>query len=390
MVGGQIDQPLIGGVLEGPQHAGDVAQRGIGPTPLLQRLSRLAFEVDEQPVLRRAEHLPQVQIAVDPLHRDLLARELAVPLLDQRGVPAEVGHGCGGGLQPLEHGVDGKIHRGRAEFGGQRGMHGGHRLAQPVGLAGEVAADLVGVEVTLGEQVARAGRGHVPALGAVRGELGHHAQRTGLGTCSIPGGLVRAEQRRDVRVTGPGQHPVQLDVGVDARGEATEHLEHRPVLEDDAGVALLDPRHARNSGRRQVGARFLLEAQSADGGRRIDQGQQLLRRIGIVERIAGHPFAVGSVDGSDGGEVAVLVDRLGAPAQQHLVPLCAAVGVGHVEQHQFDAVGQRGDGGRSRGDQFSAAPGIPALADDPVGERQIVDGHHCSPPSVGSGRSMNQ
>ena len=53
---------------------------------------------------------------------------------------------------------------------GQRGVHLGGRRAEPCRLAGEVAADLVGVQVGLGEEVAHAGLGQLPAVGGVAQE----------------------------------------------------------------------------------------------------------------------------------------------------------------------------------------------------------------------------
>ena len=158
-------------------------------------------------------------------------------------------------------------------------MHRSHRLAQPVGLAGEVAAHLVGVQVALGEQVARAGGGHVPALGGVRRERGDHAERVRL---TVERRLERSEQPRHVRVAGAGQHPVELDVGVDARGDAAEHLEDRRP-----------PRTPRwcCSARRPTPAARRPAAASTSGSlpkrtrrprtdrrRRIDQRQQVLPR----------------------------------------------------------------------------------------------------------------
>ena len=54
--------------------------------------------------------------------------------------------------------------------------HGG---AEPVGLAGEVAAHLVGVQVGLGEEVAGAGQGQVPAVAGGAQELLEHRQGAG-------------------------------------------------------------------------------------------------------------------------------------------------------------------------------------------------------------------
>ena len=140
---------------------------------------------------------------------------------------------------------------------GQCRVHRCDRLTQPVRLTGEVAAHLVGVQVALGEQVAGAGRGHVPALGGVGRELGDHAERAGL---TRPRRLEEPQQPRHVRVAGPGQHPVELDVGIDPRGDAAEHLEDGFLLEHHTGVALLGARHPRRDVERQRDVGLLAEA----------------------------------------------------------------------------------------------------------------------------------
>ena len=118
------------------------------------------------------------------------------PRAQALGVRRQVGH-------HVERGVEPGGHRGRqlglllggadvgGEVGGEGLVHLGQRLAQPGGLGGEVAADLVGVEVGLGEQVAHAGQRGVPAVGGGAQELLEHrqlqrARRSGPGASSQP------------------------------------------------------------------------------------------------------------------------------------------------------------------------------------------------------------
>ena len=243
-------------------------------------------------------------------------------------------------------------------------MHRGDRFAQPIGLTREVAAHLVGVQVALGEQVTCAGGRHVPALGGVRRERGHHAQRAGF---AVPGRLERAEQPRHVRVTRTRQHPVQLDVRVDAGGDATEDLEDGLFLEDDACVALLGTRHPRRGVHRQRDVGLLAESHIVDRRRRIDQRQQVLGGGRVVERVVGGAVAVGP----DRRDVLVLLDGTRIPPHDHLIALRRAVGVGDVEQHQVEVVAKRHGMRRFGRGQFAGAAGVPALLRKPLRPRKV-------------------
>jgi hypothetical protein len=193
-----------------------------------------------------------VEVAVHALHGERLVGQLPVALLDTFSVHLDGRHHGGHRVEPLQKCVDGERFARRTERRGQGAVHGRHRRTQPVGLRGEVAAR---------GEVARAGRCHVPALCGVRGELGHHAQRVKL---TVERRLERSEQPCHVRVARPGQLAVQLDVGVDARSDAAEHLEHRGVAEHDAGVALLGADDPSGGVHGQLRRRFLDEAQWPD------------------------------------------------------------------------------------------------------------------------------
>ena len=69
-------------VAEGSEHAGDIAQRRMFGAPLLERVTRLAFEVDDDEVVAGQEHLTQVIITVNPYLLPL--RVLRRAPLDQR------------------------------------------------------------------------------------------------------------------------------------------------------------------------------------------------------------------------------------------------------------------------------------------------------------------
>ena len=81
------------------------------------------------------------------------------------------------------------------ELLGQHVVHLRGGQAEPLGLAGEVAADLVGVQVGLGEQVAHAGQREVPAVAGGAQELLEHRELDRVARCRRPGWSARASRR---------------------------------------------------------------------------------------------------------------------------------------------------------------------------------------------------
>ncbi len=230
-----------------------------------------------------------------------------------------------------------------SELLGQSRVHGGDRFTQPEGFAGEVAADLVGIQVTFGEQVTGAGQRHVPTLGGIGRKCGHHAERAWL---AVPGRLEGSQQPCHVRVACPRQHPVEFDVGIGACGDAAEDLEDGFLLEHHAGVALLGAHQPRRHVERQCGVGLLDEAHSrigrADRGRRVDQRQQILPGCGVIESVVRGAVASRIRRAPDDRHFGVLLDGTGViPLHDDLIALGCAVGVRHVEQHEVEVVAQR-------------------------------------------------
>jgi hypothetical protein len=120
-------------------------------------------------------------------------------------------------------------------------VHHGDRLAQPRRLPREVAADLVGSQVPLGEQVAHARLGHGPAVGGVGGEVLEHPERDRL---PAQHALDRALEAGYVDAADRLQRPVQLEVRVDPGQHPAEQLEDRLLAPRHRGVGLLDAEHA--------------------------------------------------------------------------------------------------------------------------------------------------
>ena len=202
-------------------------------------------------------------------------------------------------------------------------MHRRDGLAEPVRLTGEVAAHLVGVQVALGEQVARAGGGHVPALGGVGRELGDHAERAGFvahvvsydpssrATCGLP---ARASTRFS-SMSG-------LMPGVMRRNTL------KMASSSNTTLVLLcsapDTRGAASNGSVTSGSLLKRTRHRADRRRRIDQRQQVLGGGRVVERVVGGAVPVRP----DRRDVGVLLDRPGVPPHDHLIALRRAIGVG--------------------------------------------------------------
>ena len=181
---GPLDDPRR--VVERAQHPGDVAPAGVGQLPLGQRLGRLALEVDDLPALDGAQGLAEVQVAVDLLDGDVAdpARRGRTSSRSRVGVLRQLGHDVERrrraarciAVDQLGH-LRRRAQRCRSGSARRRvAWVSAQRDAEPGGLAGEVAAHLVGVQVGLGEQVADAGQGEVPAVAGRAQELLEHRQ----------------------------------------------------------------------------------------------------------------------------------------------------------------------------------------------------------------------
>ena len=147
------------------------------------------------------------------------------------------------------------------------------------------------VQVALGEEVADAGLGQVPAVGAGAQELLEHRQlddRVGV----LVDRVEPAVERGDVVGPGPGQHVVDLDVGVHARGDPAEDLHQRVVAEGHRGVRLLAAEQRRVGGEVDLVALEPVEVQRlavvvlvvALGGERVAPQRH---RLAVVDGVVG-------------------------------------------------------------------------------------------------------
>ncbi len=145
----------VGGrVVEGAEHGGDVAQGGLWFAALVDRLGRLALEVQQHPAVRGAHRLPEVQVAVDALDGQAVGVGVG-ELLEggaQCGPEAEQsGDGGDGAVEPVGHrggqssGLR-AVEPGDGHRAGEHPVHFGGGPAEPVGLDGEVAGGAVALE----------------------------------------------------------------------------------------------------------------------------------------------------------------------------------------------------------------------------------------------------
>ena len=330
-----------GRVVEGAQHPGDVAPRGVGQDPLGQRLGRFSLEVDDLPTLRRAQGLPEVEVAVHALDGPRPDRADGTEELTQcRAVLGQLRNDVQCGVEPLGHRlgqlrVVGRGSLTRREVLGQECVHLAHGLAQSLRLGGEVAADLVGVQVGLREQVAHRRQRELPAVAGGPQELLQHPQLQ-------PVALDPSQQLRDVVRPGAGEPFVDLDVGVGAGSDPAEDLQQRLLAEGHRRVRLLAGEGRRGCRRVQLLARQPMELQRSVG--RVGERAEVRRhRLAVVNGVVGvGPPHVGVLPPAD-ERVVEPVLRVGVEHQRHLVEVAAAVVVGHLGQVDHDSGAFVGD-----------------------------------------------
>ncbi len=286
----------------------------------------------------------------------------------------------------LDRGVEAGAHR-----GGDRGLLGGGAdagrevlgeglvgLAQcdsePGRLAGEVAADLVGVEVGLGEQVAHAGERQLPAVARRAEELLQHRQLQHL---SLDQGvrLQPAEERRDVVGAGPGQHVVHGDVRVAAGGDLAEHLQQAVLAEGHRRVRLLAGEQAGVGRQVEVVAREPFEAQRSGLRWPVERLEEVGHREPVVHRVVGVDRPEVRVVGHPDQRVLEDVDGAGVAGQRHLVVLGPTLGVvvHHRDQLEHEGRPLRGRALRAeRPEPPGAGDGEgPPLATEPAGAGEV-------------------
>ena len=393
------------GVVEGADHARHVAPDRVGLEPLGERLGRLALEVDDLPALDGAQGLAEVQVAVDLLHLDGV--ELAQPgerLAQPALVGRQVGYDVERGDEPALH-RPGQLAQGVGlapldrEVLGQVGVHLGQRDAEPRGLAGEVAADLVGVQVGLGEQVAHAGQRQVPAVARGAEELLEHRELDGrVGV--VVDEVEPPVERGDVRRPGLGEDLVDRDVGVDPRGHLAEDLHQRVLAERDRRVGLLAGEERRVGLDVEVVARQPVEHEVAahvgrrrrrdavPGERRQPQGH----RLAVVQRVVDVRVPELVVVPLADERVGDPLLRLGVERQRQLVEVGGPVVVRHLGELDRDAqavggVGQLADAAHARQRPVAPLAAEPAGLADPAGQVVV---HDPSTPAVVGSVSLSQ
>jgi hypothetical protein len=254
---------------------------------------------------------------------------------------------------------------GRAERPRQIGMHGGHRLAQPLRFGGEIAAHLVGAEIALAHQVAHAGGGHRPAVRAVGEELGEQSE-SGLLALHRTGD--HAERLRDVCRTDGMQCPVDLGVRVGAGFEPAKDLENGRMPVHDRRVGLFGADHQPGCAGVDDGVRFRPGLHAGEVGVLRDGPDQQRRDVLVLQCVVGHP----APPGADGG-VRQPIRQLPAPTDPQLVALQSDQCV-HGEEHLFDVGSIQISGGHCPADDLDGAQFL-ALGREPALVGQVFREH---------------
>ena len=264
-------------------------------------------------------------------------------------------------------------------------MHRCRGGAEPFAVGGEVTADLVGVQVALGVEVAHAGRGQPPAVAGVGHErLQHRHRGRGSGRVGVVD-LDVAEQRCDVLVLRRPQGVEDLDVRVQARLEPAEELEDRLGPVDQRGVALLAGDDVAGQALGDVGDAGRVEVHRPDGGgvHQVDQPRR--GRVPVAHRVVGVGLAGVARHRAHERRLEVL-GRVVAPGQRHEVGLAVPVGVGDPDPvHREDGVAAveeeavLGDVG-----PLPALAAEPALVGHPLAEQVGEHLHRGSPSASGA------
>ena len=280
--------PLLGGgiggggrVVEGAQHAGDIAQRQVQLGAFGEGAQGLTLEIEQHPAaLGGLEYLAEVQVAVDALQSwpgpGGCGREQCLDLI---GVRRELGNGLAGGLVPLAP-------RGRdllADFG-RRALRG-HDLAKDAVHVRAGAAEGLGGEILPGrDRLQRL----APRVGDAGQKLLSDGQVTGgarawraIGRNRLPAAREVALGRGHAFTACGAERAGDNDVGVFARGHDPENLDDHPFVvlqrDDERGVGLFGRNHA---GVAHGSARRANESSHERGGevRVIDRVIQVARR----------------------------------------------------------------------------------------------------------------
>ena len=244
-----------------------------------------------------------------------------------------------------------------------------------------------------------------PGIALVGDEPLQHGQGRRLAAAAAVAQVHPAGDRRHVAEVGrPGQVAADLEVGIDARLELAEQLEHQPVAVADRGVALLGAERPRlelggaGAGGHRLGTGELLEAgvgpgrhlvrraaEAAPGGHRR---QQAAAEGGIFERVVEHAGrrpataaiaaaaaatrATPATPGNDPRHDAPGLARTGVAGgerQRQGVALGLALPVADVEQQQPGAAVERDGFGQGHRAQDARLGGEPPEGGQAGGQR---------------------
>ncbi len=368
-VGRPAGQQVGGGVVEGAEHRGDVPQRGLRFAPFGDRLGRLALEVQQDPAVRGAHGLAEVQVAVDPLDRQAVRMGVG-HLAEGRAEGAPVAHqprdGGDRAVQPVGHrggqlpGLP-PVQPGHRHRPGEHPVDLGGGPAEPVRLDREVAGG--GVALQSADLV----EGELPAVLGLREVALEQPEGGRLGAFQPalePGG-----DPGDAGRTGPGEREREFQVGVGAGVDAAEQLQDVRGAVDDGAVGLFGGGGAPGQVGGQPGTGGAAERQRSEpvaGGQVL---QQPPGQLGVVHRVDQRRPVVRALGepAEDGGRLDA-GRALRADAEQQLVQVAVrhTGGGGVLDPEQQVQQGGVADleGGADHGGQAgdrTPLPGVPAL-----------------------------
>jgi hypothetical protein len=168
---------------------------------------------------------------------------------------------------------------------------------------------------------------------------------------------------------------VQLQVGVEARGDAPEGLEDRPLAPRHRRVRLLDAQHPPGHVAGQLDARLGHERHVADPAALADRLEQPRGDGGVPQPVVDDAV----VEVADHDVLQVPADLLAAGQVQLVVLHGRVVGEAHREQEVVERrlpVGHQGGAPRHHDGRDGAALGRePPLLRQPVDEQVLQGGH---------------
>jgi hypothetical protein len=376
-----LEESGVSGVVEGADHAGDVAEWGAFEATFAEGTGGFAFEIDDEKVFAGVEDLAEVIVAVDAdacggeasfvngaearedigfaiedglgIGGDVVGEEFEAARQELKILAGEVAHGLveaslivGGKGFRGEIGVIGVIGEGEVKRGGSLTEETGgfgvsaeeiERLAWRFGLGvfDEGSFGGWGVAMFLGEcldaviEAAEGIEGMGPGVFAVGDEVGEDGEAHDI--VGVGAVFEGADERWGMGKVLGGEVTADIEFGVDAGFDAAEELEDETIAEDDGGIGLF-----------------------GSGGERFEVELRVIAELSDRGSAGGDEFAEASFEGTASGddvEEGAAEETIGGGVEED----AGGLGFGEVEVEQDEAgrfledglgLGIRGEGER--------------------------------------------